>query len=500
MKERIHDVIVIGAGFSGLGAAHRLLKAGVDDIVILERAQDVGGTWRDNTYPGAACDIPSNLYSYSFAQNPDWSRSYPGGPEILAYIRRFADENDLRRRIRFDHNVQSLAFHEDHWQIKTAQHGTFRARTLVMASGPLTKGSYPNIAGIDTFSGRKIHSAHWEADYDFHGKRVAVIGSGASAIQIVPELVKQAASLKVFQRTPGWILPRADYASPEWNRRLFRRFPQAQRALREALFWGHETMATGLIWNSPVSRVLERIATAHIHRQVEDRWLRRQLTPDYRIGCKRVLMSNDWYPALQKPNAKLVTWPIVQIRPEGIQTAEGVVHAVDCIVFATGFEVGKAGTPFPIRGVDGDDLGTQWKRGAYAFKSINVAGYPNLFMMPGPNSGPGHNSYLVYMEAQFDYVVAGVKAILQRNLAQLDVRPGIQAAYNRGIQERLQKTNWNSGCKSWYLTADGFNATMFPGFATQYRNQMHSFSLNDYRQVSRVTSLRAPSERATPAA
>ena len=485
----VHEVLVIGAGFSGLGVTHRLREAGVRDIVTLERAQDVGGTWRDNRYPGAACDIPSNLYSWSFAPNPDWSRSYPSAPEIHDYIRHTAERLDLLRYVRFGHNVTAVHFQDDHWRVDTTDHGSFRARALVMASGPLANASYPAIPGIDSFAGKKIHSARWDADYDFRGKRVAVIGTGASAIQLVPELVKQAAHVKVFQRTPAWVLPRADFATPESQKRLFHRLPLAQQVMREALFYGHEVMATALIWRSPLSSVVESVARAHLHRQVPDRWLRRQLTPDYRIGCKRVLISNDWYPALQQPNAKLVTWPIVRLREEGIQTAEGAVHAVDCVVFATGFEVGKAGTPFPVYGTGGAELGAQWKRGASAYKSISVAGFPNLFMMPGPNSGPGHNSYLFYMEAQFDYTVQGVKAILDGNLAQLDVRPGVQAAFNRDMQKRLAGTNWNSGCKSWYLTEDGFNATMFPGFATQYVKQMRGFRVGDYVSVRRTMSV-----------
>jgi cation diffusion facilitator CzcD-associated flavoprotein CzcO len=483
--DRIADVLVIGAGFSGLGVTVRLQQEGIDDIVILERADDVGGTWRDNNYPGAACDIPSNLYSYSFAQNPDWSRSYPSAGEIHAYIRRFADERGLTGRIRFGHNVTDVSFADDHWRVQTGKHGVFRARALVMAAGPLANASLPKITGIDDFKGKKIHSARWDHSYDFRGKRVAVIGTGASAIQLVPELVKQVDQLKVFQRTPAWILPRADFKTPGWNKALFKRFPRAQNAVREALFWGHESAAAGVIWHSPLTSLLERTARSHLHRQVKDTWLRRQLQPDYRIGCKRVLISNDWYPALQQPNAKLITWPIVRLRPDGIQTAEGAVHAVDCIVFATGFEVGKAGTAFPVHGLDGVELGALWKRGASAYKSINIAGFPNLFMTAGPNAGPGHNSYLYYMEAQFDYTVDGIKAILANDLAQLDVRPAVQTAYNQQLQQRLAKTNWNSGCKSWYLTEDGFNATMFPGFATQYARQMHSFTLADYRQVAR---------------
>ena len=300
-------------------------------------------------------------------------------------------------------------------------------------------------------------------------------------MQIIPQLVKVAASVKVFQRTPAWVLPRADYRTPAWNRTLFRSVPAAQSALRRALFWGHESMAFGLIWNTPLTTLVERIGRAHLHRQVKDPWLRRQLTPNFRIGCKRVLMSSDYYPALQRPNCKLVTWPIARIAPEGLRTAEGVEHQVDCIVFATGFDVSKTGSPFPVRGVGGRLLGEEWARGAQAFRSMTVSGYPNLFFILGPNSGPGHNSALVYMEAQIGYAVQGIQTLLRGGARALDVRPDVQARYNRHIQKRLAKTNWNSGCRSWYLTADGFNATMYPGFATQYARQLRHFRVADYR-------------------
>jgi cation diffusion facilitator CzcD-associated flavoprotein CzcO len=337
--------------------------------------------------------------------------------------------------------------------------------------------------GIEHFTGHKIHSARWDHDYDFSGKRVAVVGTGASAIQIIPELVKQADFVKVFQRTPGWVLPRPDFHTPEWNKQLFRTLPAAQSALRKALFWGHESVALGIIWHSPLTGLVQRIARSHLHQQVRDPWLRRQLTPDFRIGCKRVLISNDYYPALQRENCKLITWPIATLCANGIRTAEGIEHQFDCIVFATGFDVCKSGTPFPVTGVQARQLGEEWARGSQAYKSINVAGYPNLFFTFGPNSGPGHNSALVYMEAQIDYAVQGITTILQQNLKMLDVKADVQQRHNRRIQQRLARTNWNSGCKSWYLTEDGFNSTMYPGFATQYANQMKHLNLADYRAV-----------------
>ena len=477
------DVLIVGAGFAGLGTAIRLLAAGIDNIVILERGNEVGGTWRDNSYPGAACDIPSNLYSFSFAQNPQWSRGYSGSGEILGYIRHLVDHYQLARLIRFGHTVTGLEFDAGKglWSAAIAGGGKVSARAAVMAQGPLSNVSFPDLAGIERFKGHKIHSGRWDHGYDFSGKRVAVIGTGASAVQIIPELVGKVDRLKVFQRTPGWVLPRLDYTAPDWSKAVFRRVPAAQSLVRGAMYWAHESMAFGMIWNTPVTAMLQGISSRFLRSQVKDAWMRRQLTPDFRIGCKRVLMSSDYYRALQHDNCELITWPIATLSEKGIRTSEGLEHQVDCIVFATGFEVSRVGTPFPITGLDGRQLDREWSRGAQAYKSVNVSGYPNLFMTFGPNSGPGHNSALVYMESQIDYIVRGVRTIVQQDLKMLDVRAEAQASYNKGIQQRLSSTNWNSGCKSWYLTEDGFNATMYPGFATQYKRQMRVFSPGDYR-------------------
>lgn len=479
----ITDVAIIGAGFSGLGTAIRLREQGIEDIVILERADDVGGTWRDNTYPGAACDIPSQLYSFSFAPNPDWSRGYSGSREILGYVHHLVEHYDLRGLIRFRQNVTGLRFDQTQglWTISVAGKRNRYARCVVGAQGALANPALPDIPGIDRFQGKIVHSARWDHDYDFSGKRVAVIGTGASAIQIIPELARTVDFLKVFQRTPAWILPRLDYQTPEWNKALFGRLPATQKAMRRALYGIHETMALGMIWDTPMTQLLERMARMYLRVQIPDSWVRRQLTPQYRIGCKRVLISNDYYPALMLDNVKLYTWPIYTLCENGIRSVEGIEHQVDCIVFATGFTVSKAGAPYPIRGLDGRQLDDEWARGAQAYKSVNVSGFPNLFLTLGPNSGPGHNSALAYMESQIDYIVRGIDHILSQELRVLDVRADAQAEHNRNLQKRLAKTNWNSGCASWYLTEDGFNATMFPGFATQYRRQMGAFVNEDYR-------------------
>jgi cation diffusion facilitator CzcD-associated flavoprotein CzcO len=483
----VHDTLIVGAGFTGVGAAIKLRDAGVDDIVIVERADRVGGTWRDNTYPGAACDIPSLLYSFSFAPNPSWSRAYSTAGEICDHIEALVDEFDLHRRITFGTEVNGLAFDESTgvWTAETDQGRTFRARTVVLASGPLPDHKWPDIRGLDTYEGHKIHSARWDHGYDFTGKRVAVIGTGASAVQIIPELVKQAAFVKVFQRTPGWVLPRLDIATPPAAQTLFAKVPAAQRLARQALFWGHEASATALVWDTPLSGVVARLGRTHLRRQVKDPWLRRQLTPDFTPGCKRMLVSSDYYPALQRDNCKLIDWPIATMSPVGIRTSDGIEHHLDAVVFATGFDVHLTGPPYPVTGIGGRRLADEWASGAQAYKSINVHGYPNLYVMTGPNSGPGHNSLLVYVEGQLDYAVRGITTVLRDNLRYLDVRADVQRRYNERLQRRLGRTTWMSGCSSWYLTADGFNASMYPGFATQYLRQMRDFRYGDYHAVAR---------------
>ncbi|MUL44447.1 NAD(P)/FAD-dependent oxidoreductase [Mycobacterium sp. CBMA293] len=481
---------IIGAGFAGIGAAIRLKDQGITDFAIFERGTRVGGTWRDNTYPGAACDIPSRLYSYSFAPNPDWSHTYSGSEEILGYIDSMVESAGIAPHIQFGHNVTGVEYDEvlGEWTVNIEGREPVQARTVIVASGPLANVSFPKIDGIDTYEGHKIHSARWDHDYDFTGKTVAVVGTGASGVQIVPELVKVAKSVKVFQRTPGWVIPRVNSSTGGWLKRVYKDLPMAEKLARSAWFWGHESVALGVVWDSPFTRVVEALSLANLRLQVKDSWLRRQLKPDFSAGCKRLLMTSDYYPALQADNCKLVTWPIARLSPKGIRTVEGIEHQFDAIVFATGFEVSKAGTPFPVIGIDGRELAAEWSRGAYAYRSVAVSGYPNLYFTFGPNSGPGHSSALVYMEAQIDYIVEAISKLLQFGWTSLDVRPEVQARYNEDIQQRLQSTTWNSGCQSWYLTDDGFNATMFPGFATQYVNQLKAVNLHDFKITAAQTS------------
>lgn len=475
--------LIIGAGFAGLGTAIRLRQTGIEDFVILERADRVGGTWRDNTYPGAACDIPALLYSLSFARNPDWSEAFAGSEEIQAYIEGLVERFDLTRHLRFGQDVTGLVFDDTAgtWTATTASGETHTARTAVVAPGPLSNASLPAIRGIDSYRGQKIHSARWNHDIDLTGKRVAVIGTGSSAVQIVPQLVGNAERVKVFQRTPGWVFPRPNPKVPGWTRQLFRAAPITQDVARAGLFWTLETAAAGIVWDTPVTTLVEGLCRANLRATVKDPWLRRQLTPDFRAGCKRMLGSNAYFQALQDPTCELICWPIATLSPNGIRTADGIEHAIDAIVFATGFDVAhRTGFPFPVSGLHGRSLAGAWDPVPQAYKSINVAGFPNLFLTFGPNSGPGHNSALVYLEAQIDYAVRAIGAILAKDLRIYDVRPEAQSDFNRDIQARMRGTTWNSGCASWYLTEDGFNAAMFPGFATQFQRQMRRFRRDDY--------------------
>jgi len=488
------DVAIIGAGFSGLGAAIKLKDQGIDNIVVLEKTGRVGGTWRDNRYPGAACDIPSELYSFSFAPAKHWPRAYSSADDILSYIDDLVARFDLAPLIRFNHAVQGLRFDDQNqvWHLTTKQGEALTARSVIIASGPFTGGKVPAFEGLDGYQGHMIHSADWDHSYDMTGKRVGVIGTGASAVQIIPELVKSAERVTVFQRTPGWVLPKRNPKTPDWMT------DKTSKAVREALFWAHEAMATGIVWTSPVTRVLEHLSRRYLKRTVKDPWLRRQLTPDYRIGCKRVLMTSDYYPALTKDNCRLVTWPITRFSDTGIVTAAGLEYELDCVVFATGFEVGHSAPAYTVTGANGRQLADDWNAGAHAFKSVTVAGYPNLFWTFGPNSGPGHNSAMVYVEAQLDYIAQALTTMRDQAITSLNARSDRQQSYNAELQARLKKTNWASGCKSWYLTEEGFNATMYPGFATQYCKQLERFDLNDFQIASATTpaSQTAPREPA----
>lgn len=479
-------IAILGAGFSGLGMGIRLLQSGIRDFTIFERAAEVGGTWRDNSYPGAACDVSSHLYSFSFEQWPEWSRTYAEQPEIERYIRHCTDKYALRRYIRFHTEIERADFDEARglWTIRDRQGRRWTAEVLVSACGGLSDPACPDIAGIGSFRGRMFHTARWDHDYRLAGKRVALIGSGASAIQAGPAIAPEVGRLSVFQRTPSWILPKPDRAVTEREKRRFRRFPFLLRLRRWRIYWLGELVAPMLILDTPVlKRMLSALARKHIRDSLPDREMRRKVTPGYHIGCKRVLISNDWYPMLRRDNVELVTETIEAITPRGVRTRDGVEREFDAIVLATGFRVPAAAAPFDIRGRGGRALNEAWRRGAEAYKGVTVSGFPNLFLLMGPNTGPGHTSVLIYTEKQMDYAIKAIRYMDRRGLKWLDVHGSVQDRFNRMLQRRMKHTVWTSGCSSWYLAPDGRNTTLYPGFSWEYRLRMLRFRPSDYEKA-----------------
>ena len=489
-----YEVLIVGAGFAGIGIAIRLQQEGFHDFLILERANEVGGTWRENTYPGVACDVESHLYSYSFEPNPSWTRQYAPQKEILEYLRHCADKYGIRKRIRFGSGVTAASFDEraGMWSVQTSDGATLRARVVVSGSGhALTRPVFPDIKGRESFKGKSMHSAQWDHTYSLEGKDVAVVGTGASAIQIVPSIASKVRKLKVFQRTPPWIIPKLDHAIKPERRAQFARFPALQKLARGTIYWQHELMALGFVVEPRILELASRLGKRYLTKSVRDPVLREKLTPHYTMGCKRVLPSNEYYPAVTRENVELVTDPIVEIREHSIVTKGGTERPVDAIVFATGFEAAEAGPPFSIKGRGGRELADAWKDGIEAYKGMSVTGFPNLFLIIGPNCGLGHSSMIYMMESQFEYIVDAVRVMRDRRLKYVDVRADAQAQYNEWLQARLAKTVWNTGgCKSWYLTRSGKNTTAWPGFTFEYRLRTRRFDAGKYELVPRVEASR----------
>jgi cation diffusion facilitator CzcD-associated flavoprotein CzcO len=471
-------VAIVGAGFGGLGAAIRLRAAGIEDVVVLERRDDVGGTWWDNTYPGCACDVPAHLYSFSFAQNPEWSRMFAPQPEILSYLQRVAREHGVLPQIRFGTAMRSARWDEaeQRWQIETAA-GSFAARVLVTAAGPLSEPSRPDIAGLDRFEGPIFHSAEWDHDHDLRDRRVAVVGTGASSAQFIPHVQPLASHLTVFQRTPAWVFPRLDFPHPLALRRIFRRFPRLQRGVRAFVYYFAETLVYGLTKNPNALKPNEAIARWNLHRAIKDPELREKLTPDYRIGCKRIIFANDYFPALAQPNVDLVTAGIREVVPDGVVTEDGVHHPADTIILGTGFKVFAPPVIEGIVGRDGRSLGEVWReRGAQAYRGTVVAGFPNHFLIIGPNTGLGNNSMINIIEGQLDLVVDAIATMERERLASIDVRREAQDEHNAMLQRRMEGTVWTAGgCKSWYLGKDGVNRTLWPGYSNEFRRSVARF-------------------------
>ncbi len=490
-------VVIIGSGFAGLGMAIRLKEAGISDFVVLERAGEVGGTWRDNTYPGAACDVPSHLYSFSFAPNPNWSSSFSPQHEIQDYLRRTAGDFGVRPHLRFGAEVRHARWDEPtaRWQVETTQ-ARYEAQFLVSATGALSDPSVPELPGLERFAGTTFHSARWRHDHDLTGERVAVIGTGASAIQFVPQIQPRVGRLAVFQRTPPWIVPRWDRRFTRPERWLFRHLPVIQRLARNGIYWSREAYVFGFAFDPRLMKGAELVARAYLRRQVPDSGLRARLTPDYTIGCKRILISNDYLPALSKPNVDLVTAGIAEVRERSIVTADGTQRPVDTIIFGTGFHVTDIPVASRLAGRGGLLLSEHWRGGMHAHRGTTTAGFPNLFVLVGPNTGLGHSSQVVMIESQIAYVVDALRRASACGAATIEVRPEAEAAWNTRVQADMAGTVWTNGnCASWYLDESGRNTTLWPSFTWRFRRETRRFDPAAYAFGAPPVGTEAPSER-----
>jgi cation diffusion facilitator CzcD-associated flavoprotein CzcO len=477
------EVLIVGAGFSGLAMAIRCRQAGIGPMRVIEKAEDIGGTWRENTYPGAACDVPSHLYSLSFAPKADWTRMYASQPEIQAYLRETAERHGLMPLIQFGTAFSGATWDEAraHWHVETDR-GPIITRSIVSAMGGLHHPSYPDLPGRDAFAGAAFHTAAWDHSVDLAGKRVGVIGTGASAIQVVPEIAKVAGHLTLFQRTPPWIMPKHDHAIAGSTKARYRRLPFLRRLERARLFWLHELRAFfGFTKVSKLTKQAEGLARHHLSKAVPDRALRAKLTPNYRLGCKRVLISDDYYPALQRPNVILETGDIARLTGAGVTTADGRVHDLDVIVYATGFDVTGSFARMNLVGRNGQRLAEAWSDGMGAYQGITVAGFPNYFMLLGPNTGLGHNSIIAMIEVQVRHVLDCLEA-LRGGARAIEVRPEAQARFLDWIRTRLADSIWQTGgCRSWYLDAQGRNTTLWPDSVMAYRRSARRARMADYR-------------------
>jgi cation diffusion facilitator CzcD-associated flavoprotein CzcO len=480
-RDEHYEIAIVGAGFSGLGMAMELRSAGQEDFVVLERADDLGGTWRDNTYPGCACDIPSVLYSWTKEQNPDWSTAFAGQAEIWDYMREVVSRHGLERHLRYGHEVLAMRWLDEQacWKVETPQ-GALTANVVVSAAGALADPSIPDLPGLASFRGTMFHSARWNHDHDLRGRHVAVIGTGASAIQFVPEIQPEVGRLTVLQRTPPWITPRSNPDIPgRWRQRL-ERHPRLLSLARSIVFSLQESLHVGFK-HPRLMKVLERQALRHLERQVPDPELRAKLTPDYRLGCKRILGSDTWYPALCADNVDVVTCGIDAVTPDGIRDSDGVEHRADTIIFGTGFQVTDPPISHRIHGPDGRTLAEAWQGSPKAHLGMSVAGFPNLFFLLGPSTGLGHNSVLLMIEAQVDYLMRALEWQRQTGLSAIEPRDEAQERFLAEVTRGTKGSVWTAGgCLSWYLDATGRNSTLWPGSVRAYQKRLSRFDAGDY--------------------
>jgi cation diffusion facilitator CzcD-associated flavoprotein CzcO len=463
-------VAILGAGVSGLCMAIQLKKAGIDSFTLFEKSEKVGGTWYENVYPGAACDVPSHFYCYSFEPNPDWSHKFSGQAEIREYLERTAHKYGIVPHIRFGTEIAAASFdeHAGRWRLRTTRGEEIAADVLVSGTGQLNRPLVPDLPGLAEFEGRQFHSARWDHGCDLAGKNVVVVGNGASAIQFIPKLAAVAKQVTILQRSANWVVPRGDYAYSERAKRFFRRFPALARLYRWYFYWQLEKNFMAFAGEGFWARFFQKGASLYLRASIPDPELRRKLTPDYRVGCKRILIDDDFYPSLMRPNVAVETHPIQQIERDGVRTADGVLHPADVLVLATGFQATSFLAPIQIEGLGGKKLEHAWQGGAEAHLGLTVAGFPNFFMMYGPNTNLGHNSIIFMIECQVRYAVQCVLEIARHGLVWLDVRSDVMASFNADVQRELARTAWAAGCKSWYKTAAGKVTNNWSSFTVAY--------------------------------
>jgi cation diffusion facilitator CzcD-associated flavoprotein CzcO len=478
-----NSVVIVGAGFAGICMGVSLKKAGIHDFVIIEGEDGPGGTWRVNTYPGAACDVQSHLYSFSFEPNPNWSRMFSPQEEILQYQEHCCEKYGLYPHCEFSTYVQSAVLDEESgkWKVEASNGVTYIADFVVSGSGGLSKPSFPEIKGRETFKGPAFHSAQWNHSVDLSGKRVAVIGSGASAIQLVPAIVDQAAHIDYYQRTPSWVLPKPDREVSTVEKRLFKAIPALQNLYRGAIYAAMEVRAVGFVVDPRIMSIAQMYAKNFIQSEITDPVLREKVTPTYTMGCKRILMANDYYPALSRDTVDVITEGILSMDEHGVTTVDGQYRPADVVVYCTGFYAAENILQFDIIGRNGRNLDQEWQDGAEAYLGTAVSGYPNAYIIVGPNTGLGHNSMIYMIESQVRYIMEAIKYARKNDIQLMDVKPEVQAQYNKEIHARLDKSIWNSGCTSWYRTKSGKNTTLWPGFTFEFRARTFFFRPGDYQ-------------------
>jgi cation diffusion facilitator CzcD-associated flavoprotein CzcO len=480
-------VAIVGSGFTGLAMVHALKRAGIDDWLVLEKAREVGGVWRDNTYPGVACDVPSHLYSLSFAPNPDWERSFSTGRQIWDYEERVARELAIAKGTLFGEELLEARWDSERavWRLRTTTK-RLTAEVVVDGSGVLSEPSLPAIPGFDRFQGSLFHSARWNHE-PLADRRVAVIGTGASAIQIVPALQPQVGHLTVFQRTPGWVIPRLDRDVMKLERRLLRAAPWLQKLIRAGQFAYRDAVLLQVMHSRRVRRMFEAVSRAYMHATIDDPELRRKLTPRFEIGCKRILITSSWYPALNRANVDVETSPIVEIRESAIVTADGAEHEVDAIVCATGFHVTDPPAGAIFHGRDGRSLAETWGASPRAYRGVTTANFPNLFRIGSIGTGTGHMSHVMQIESAITYVMDALKTMDERSLASVEVTESAQEAYARCLHEMVKDTVWaTGGCSSWYLDASGEPSAVWPSSAWHYRKWTRRFDVEAYAVTRRA--------------